>query len=97
MPRIKAFGRTFNAKLIADMGNGVYRMEATEHTARTAPGTIITVNKTEVVDWGETGSASENGLAAVDKAMAEERKTLPPVTTLLKGAEKIPGRPTERP
>ncbi len=90
MARIRAFGATFHAEPLEDLGNGTYRMCAREHTTRTSPGTIIIVAKAEILEMSaaetpgpgttvqpSAPAPSNAGLATVEAAMAAERKTLP--------------------
>lgn len=79
MARVTWRGETFTAKPIRQNPDGSWVMQAMAHTARTAPGTIITVLPKEIVAGtleDTTQGAPDSGQAALDAGMAEERKTL---------------------
>lgn len=50
MARIRWHGTEFTATPIKDNGDGTWRMRAEAHTARTVPGTEITVKQGEIVE-----------------------------------------------
>lgn len=91
MARVTWRGETFAARPIAQNADGSWLMEATQHTGRTAPGTHITVQPSEIVagtmpaagQSDTTQPLADNGQAALDAAMAEERKTLPTPAQLI--------------
>lgn len=84
MARVTWNGETFLAKPIEQNPDGSWVMEALQHTGRTVPGTRITVQQNEIVPGSmpapgqpdTTAAPADTGQAALDAAMAEERKTL---------------------
>lgn len=88
--QVRMFGTTFPAAPVKQLPSGDWQMMALAHTGRTAPGTTIFVKESEVLDPQNLTAASPSpetigaaGLAAVEKAMAEERKTLPTPAELI--------------
>jgi hypothetical protein len=82
---VRMFGTTFPAAPIKKLASGDWQMTALAHTGRTRPGTTIIVKEAEVLDPQNLTSAIAPaatidptlGLDAMEKAMAEELKTLP--------------------
>lgn len=92
MARIRWFGHEFEAKPLELLENGDWLMEASGHGPRHVPGAHIKVKPHEIIELvgPEIAQISEaESRAALESAMAEERKTLPPVETLLKGVKTI--------
>jgi len=85
MARVRLWGAEFSAEPIADNGDGTFTMRAMEHTARASAGTTIRVKKGEIVSMAaaETPPSPNESAAALDKAMAAERETLPKPAELL--------------
>lgn len=83
MARIRWHGSEHEAEPIQELPNGNWLMKAQEHGARFAIGTLIEVKPGEIVtmDKGTPNPAATP--AALEVAMAEERKTLPSVRELL--------------
>lgn len=79
MARIQWHGHTFTAKPIKELPDGGWLMEAQEHGARFTIGTKIKVQKREIIELAsaEMPPSPDAGLAQLEAAMAEERKTLP--------------------
>lgn len=89
MARVTWNGETFTAKPISQNADGTWLMEAEQHTARTVPGTHITVQAKEIVagSMDTTAQPANDGQAQLEAAMAEERKTLPDPAALIKQAQ----------
>lgn len=107
MATVRMGGFTFQADVIEQTLAGDWLVRARQHTGRTSPGTTVLVKDSEItMAPGEKPvtatdlnpvlgpAAPSAGLADLEAAMAEERKTLPPVTELLKGVKTVPDRPT---
>lgn len=90
MARVRLFGQTFTATPKEQLANGEWLMEAREHATRCSPGTMIRVTKAEIVsmDADEAPAAPDAGRAALEQAMADERKTLPSVQQVLAATKK---------
>lgn len=87
MARVQVFGHTFIAKPLSKQDNGDWLMEAREHTARASVGTVIRVRPSEILDMEESPPlAPDQGAAALNLALAEERKTITPAADLIKAA-----------
>jgi hypothetical protein len=93
MARIRWFGNEFEATPLELLESGDWLMKPTGHGPRHTPDTphikvkpheIIELNGLEVAQVTEAES-----LAALEKAMAVERETLPHPATLLKGVKTI--------
>jgi hypothetical protein len=96
MARVRWNGQEFLADPVRQNPDGSWVMTARAHTARTVPGTEITVQKAEIIEMAaaeQPGAdhpsttirppidrSSTAGLAAVEAAMAAERATLEPIT-----------------
>lgn len=84
MARVVWHGREFLAKPISQNPDGSWLMESMQHTARLAVGTRFIAQPGEVVEGSmpaagqpdTTAAPADNGQAALDAAMAAERKTL---------------------
>jgi len=96
MAKVRWRGESFDARPISQNPDGSWLMEAQEHTSRTAPGTRITALASEIVAGTMPGEANatpaappgaDKGQAALDAAMAEERKTLPDPASLIAAAQ----------
>lgn len=110
MAIVKMFGHEFAVDLVEKLGldskgRQLWRAMSRAHTARTVPGTMITVNQSEIIEAAaaemppdnttttdSTSAASSSspplpaditGLASLEAAMAEERKTLPSPAELI--------------
>lgn len=93
MARVRVFGQTFSATPVRRLPDGSWIMTANEHAARCVPGAEIKVAAAEIIEMAaaETPDPAASQ-AALDAAMAEERKTLTPVAELLAAAPKtVPG------
>ena len=98
MARVRMFGAEFAADLIEQLADGTWKAIARAHTGRTRPGTTIICKQSEIIE----GAAAEMpapsptaGLADLERGMAEERKTLPPVSELLAAHQaSLPPDPT---
>lgn len=102
MARIRWHGTEFTATPIQDNGDGTWRMRAEAHTARTVPGTEITVKQGEIVEMaaaeigppeviqaaGRMLRQNDESFARMEAAMAAERETLPSVRDVLAKARK---------
>lgn len=105
---VRAFGSQFLAAPIKKLASGDWLMTSLAHTARSAPGTTILVKEGEILNpQNLTAPVAPNvigdaGLAAVEKAMAQERENLPTPAELiaqhranLAEGKTPPGRPTQ--
>lgn len=92
MARIRWHGATFSADPIRELPNGNWLMRAREHGPRFTAGTEIEVTKNEILEMAaaELPPDPDESRKALDAAMEEERKTLPPVADLLKAAKDQP-------
>ena len=102
MARVRWFGTTLAADPVKENPDGSWDMIARSHTARTVPGTRIYVQKSEIVSMDPIAAPDVTASqAALEAAMAEERKTLTPVADLLARAPKtvvsVPPGPTQAP
>ena len=102
MARVRWFGTTLAADPVQENPDGSWDMIARSHTARTVPGTRINVQKSEIVSMDPIAAPDVTASqAALEAAMAEERKTLTPVADLLARAPKtvvsVPPGPTHAP
>lgn len=91
MAKVRWGSTVFEAKPIEQLPNGIWVMEALVHGPRFTVGGQVHVQPDEVMDWGEASVDVAQSAAELDKAMAEERKTLPPVETLLLAAQSKTG------
>lgn len=85
MARIRWHGTTYSVEPIEKLPNGDWLMMANEHGPRFTIGTKIQVKAADIVDMNEHNpvkSAAESA-AALEKAMAAERKELPSVQEML--------------
>ena len=90
MARIRWREGDFTADPVRELPDGSWEMIARTHSARTVPGTPVIVTKGEILEMAaaeQPGEASTSQ-AALEAAMAEERKTLPSVAELLAKAPK---------
>jgi len=97
MARVRAFGTEFAADLIENLGNGTWRARARTDTGRTAPGTVITVKQSEILEAAAaempiggapppeltTTPSTSISLNDLETAMAKERETLPSPADLI--------------
>jgi hypothetical protein len=84
MALIRAFGQTFLADLVKDLGNGKWQAIARADTGRTAPGTTLIVSQSEIVDAHmDAPPSSSDGPSDLEAAMAKERETLPSPESLI--------------
>jgi hypothetical protein len=100
MARVNLFGQEFRAEPIECHQGGSWTMRALEHTPRTYPGKIITVRQSEIIEMAAAEApdvSHETGLAELDAAMAEERKTLPTYADLIAKARKDGTIPRPKP
>jgi len=120
MARVRFAGITLTADPVEQKANGKWLMRARSHTGRTSPGTMIEVEQGEILEMAAAEMpgyaplpedlhlgpipADKIGLAELEKAMAEERKTLPSPAELIALHQKNivegktpPGRPTQAP
>jgi hypothetical protein len=100
MARVNLFGQEFRAEPIECRQDGSWKMRALEHTPRTFPGTIIEVRQSEIIEMAAAEApdvSREKGLAELEAAMAEERKTLPTYAELVAKARKDGTIPRPKP
>ncbi len=85
MARIRLFGTIYNAKPIEERPDGSWIMAALEHGPRFTIDTPLHVLKGEIVEMAaaEIPLSPEASFAAVEAAMAEERKALPKPAELI--------------
>lgn len=84
MARVQWHGSSFIAEPKEQLENGDWLMVAKEHGPRCSPGTIIRVKQNEIVEMAAAEMPdTATSQAALDKALAEERKTITPVAELL--------------
>lgn len=85
MARIQWGGSTYFATPIEQLPNGDWRMTAQEHGPRFTIGTEIHVKAAEIVsmDAAEMPPDPAASAAALEQAMADERKTLPTVREVM--------------
>ncbi len=100
MARIRWNGQEFYADPVRKLPNGDWIMRAKQHGPRFTIGTEIAVAPNEIVEMAsaempEDPQAAARSLADLDRAMAEERKTLTPVAELLAKAPKTVVRKPE--
>jgi hypothetical protein len=104
--RIRVFGTEMYADVVRDNGDGTYLMMARSHSARTVAGTQITVKKTEIIEMAAAEQPpTADGQAALEAAMAAERKTLPSPAEIMatnreaaaKSAATVSTNPPQRP
>jgi len=95
MARIRWYGQEFTAEPIKQLPNGNWLMRSKEHGARFVPGTEIEVRQSEIIEMAaaEKPTDPKASLGMLEAAMAEERKTLTPVTELLAQAPKTVREP----
>src|SRR5712671_1079484 len=77
MARIRIFGQEMVATPIEQLDKDTWLMRAEQHTARTTVGTVIKVKRAEVIEMAAAEFPASNEGEKTDRAMAEERKTLP--------------------
>lgn len=84
MARVSLHGMIITAEPVRQLENGDWIMVAKQHGPRCSIGTEIQVRLGDIEEMAaaETPPA-DGGHAALDAAMAEERKTLPTVQELL--------------
>jgi hypothetical protein len=120
MARVRLAGITLTADPVEQKPNGKWMMRARSHTGRTSPGTMIEIDQSDIIEMAAAempgyapmpndltiGPIPEDrvGMAELEKAMAEERKTLPTPAELIALHRKNtaegktpPGRPTQAP
>lgn len=78
MARVRMFGSEFTAEVLKDNGDGTFLMKAKQHTSRTTVGTEFSAKREEIIEMAAAEMPANDGSAALDTAMAEERKTLTP-------------------
>lgn len=90
MALIRWQGFEFHAEPIKQLPNGNYVMRAMQHGPRFVPGTEVEVTQHEIIEMAsaETPPTHAEGLAALEAAMAEERKTVPTPAELIAKAPK---------
>jgi hypothetical protein len=86
MARVRWQGHEFNAEPVRQIDDTSWLMVAKGHGPRFAPGTEIHVKTSEIIEMAAAEMPGE-GLADLDRAMAKERETLPPVSELLAQAK----------
>lgn len=98
MARINWHGGAFIAKPIEQLPNSDWLMEAQQHGPRFTIGTKIIVKAKDVIEMAaaETPPDPTAGAAALDQAMADERKTLPSVADLLQ-QDRVTAQPKDKP
>jgi hypothetical protein len=112
MATIRIFGATVTADPVEQTPAGDWLMRVKQHTSRTAPGTVVLVKKSEIVEMAaaempvtssDLAPADPGGsLAELEAGMATERKTLPTFTEIHaanqdKAAVSVSPHPTQRP
>jgi hypothetical protein len=112
--QVKIFGTIVSADVVRQETNGEWLMRSRVHAARLSPGTqflakkneIIQMDAAEVPGYAPIPSDLEEklSLAELERAMAEERKTLPSPAELITQHQKsiaegktLPGRPIQAP
>jgi hypothetical protein len=92
MALIRWLGQVFAADLVRDNGDGTWEAVSRAHTARTDPGTTITVSQSEILDPIPTlmtatsppsASSAAASLSDLQAQMAKERETLPSPADLI--------------
>lgn len=85
MASIRWGGSVYSAEPIEQLPNGNWRMKALEHGPRFSVGTILEMKQNEIIEIAaaEMPPDPAASAAALERAMAEERKTLPSVGELL--------------
>lgn len=94
MARIHWHGTVYSATPIEQLPNGDWLMTANDHGPRFTVGTTIQVKTADIESMDAAETPDPHGsLAAVEKAMAEERKTIPSVRDVLIQAAKQRAEP----
>lgn len=88
MARVRWHGHEFTADPIRQLPNGDWLMKTKGHGPRFTFGTEVMVKPDEIVEMAAAETPPSDGLAELEAAMAEERKTLTPVAELLAKAPK---------
>lgn len=84
MALIRWHGTIYSAAPVKQLPNGDWLMTANEHGPRFTVGTTIQVKQDDIENMDAAEMPDQFGsLAALEKALAEERKTLPSVRELL--------------
>lgn len=86
MARIRWQGAEYTATPLRQLDNGNWRMKVRQHGPRFSAGSEIEVKPAEIVEMGAAEAPADDGRAALEAAMAEERKNLPSVQELLAAA-----------
>lgn len=78
MARVQWHGTDFYAEPLEELPGGKWKMRAKSHHPRCSPGTVIIVAQDEILEMAaaEAPPTAESS-AALEAAMAEERKMLP--------------------
>ena len=87
MATIRLHGTTITAEPKEQLPNGDWLMEAKHHGPRCAPGTTVRVTQSEIIEMAAAEQPADSGMGELEKAMAEERETLPSVQELLAAAK----------
>lgn len=97
MARVRWHGTEFYADPVRQLPNGNWLMIAKQHGPRFTIGTEIEVMQAEVVEMAaaETPPSYAESIAALELAMAEERKALPSPQELIANAPKTVVRKPE--
>lgn len=97
MARIRWHNQEFTADPIRQLPNGNWLMRSKQHGARFTVGSEIEVKQSEVMEMAaaEMPPSEAESMAALELAMAEERKTLPTPAELIAKAPKTVVRQPE--
>jgi hypothetical protein len=90
MARVSLDGVTFIATPLRELDDGDWLMEARQHGPRWTIGTPLRIRASDILEMASAEMPADDGQAALNKALAEERARIPDPRTYLQGIKTHP-------